>query len=499
MRCMWPAWRKHRTPLATPNLDRLASEGVAFANAYCNHPICMPSRATLVTGRTPRGHGARMNGINLDARIPTVTGALADAGYRTYSAGKIHLRSWQPPWGVDLSREKPEDHPECIATWESGRLARLPLPYHGFHEADYVAGHGPWMWGEYRNWLAENHPAVNERFTWEKGTRPAGAPKSCFRLEMPPELHYNTWIADRTIAFLESAAREGKPFMAWASFPDPHGPFAAPEPWYSRYDRRSLPLPVRRKGETAGMVPHVRAEAERWKMDGAALAEVTAVTFGMISFVDEQAGRILAALDRLGLRESTAVVFISDHGEMLGDHWLMAKGAYPWRGITQTPHIWRLPGRFPAGRVARGVASHLDFAPTVLELAGVPVPDQATIPGAPKTARMKSPLPGRSLLPVLEGRARAVREGALVEHDAETWNGLRLRTIVTRDAALCMYMGPDGEEKYGELYDLASDPGQLHNLWKDPRRKALKSDLKGLLLEELVRTDSVLPSQHSEF
>jgi arylsulfatase A-like enzyme len=499
VRCMWPGWRETSTPLMTPNLDALAAQGVAFSNAYCNHPICMPSRATLVTGRTPRGHGSRMNGTTLSPRIPTVMDAFHAAGFRTYSAGKIHLSSWNPPRGIDLARARPEDHPECIATWEGGLLKSLPLPYHGFHETDYVAGHGPWMWGDYRNWLATTHPEIDREFQWEKGKRPPGAPNSCFRLEMPPEIHYNSWIADRTIGFLERASADGAPFMAWASFPDPHGPFAAPEPFYSRYDRGSMPPPVRRPGEAGGMPPHLRKEAEKPGTTDAELAEITAVTFGMVSFVDSQIGRILSALDRLGLSGNTVVAFIADHGEMLGDHWLLGKGFYSYRGIIQTPHIWRFPGRFPGGRVVDGIVSHLDFAPTVLEVAGLSIPDEPAVPGNPDTFRADRTLPGRSLLPVLEGKAGSVRDGALVEHDSDSWNGLRLRTIVTERGQLAMYMGLGGEVAFGELYDHVNDPGQLHNLWDDPGYGGLRSDLKSRLLEEIVATDSLFPSRETDF
>jgi len=500
VRCLWPSWRGPATPLRTPNLDALADGGTSFRNAFCNHPICMPSRATLLTGLTPRGHGSRMNGINLDPRWPTVPGLLAEAGWRTHSVGKVHARTWEDPWGVDMARAAPSDHPESIRMWESGSISRLPLPYYGFTTAEFVGGHGPWMWGEYSAWLRANHPREAAKFTWEAGTRPAGAPKSCFRLEMPPEIHYNAWIADRSIAFLEGAMRDGAPFMLWSSFPDPHGPFSAPEPWYSMYDRSALPPPVRRDGELETMAPHVRKEAEEGRMTDAALREITAVTFGMISFVDQQIGRLLAALDRLGLADSTVVAFISDHGEMLGDHWMEGKGAWPWDGINRTPAIWRFPGRFPAGRTPDCLASHLDFAPTLLELAGVPAPILTSIPAdSPRVPEKPFPLPGRSLVPVLEGSADAVRKSALIEFDAETWNGLRMRTIVTRKGQLTMYVGEKGSEPYGDLFDTNADPGQLRNLWDDPGAQGMKSDLRNLLLEEIISTDSLLPRQHAGF
>ena len=102
------------------------------------------------------------------------------------------------------------------------------------------------------------------------------------------------------------------------------------------------------------------------------LRDIQALTCAMVGFVDEQIGRIFAALDRLGLRENTVVVFTSDHGDMLGDHWMLNKGPFHFDGLLRVPHIWRWPGRFRAGLVSDGLASLLDFVPTILDLAGVP-------------------------------------------------------------------------------------------------------------------------------
>ncbi|MEK7766204.1 MAG: sulfatase-like hydrolase/transferase, partial [bacterium] len=320
-------------------------------------------------------------------------------------------------------------------------------------------------------------------------------------------LHYNTWIADRTIAFLEEAARGGKPFFASASFPDPHHPFATPDPWFSQYDRAAIPLPVRREGELEDLAPHFAATHAgpvptsgrhgATKMSDDQVREIIAITWGMVSFVDEQAGRILDALRRLKLDETTAVVFMSDHGDMLGDHWLMNKGPFHFDGLLKVPLIWRVPSsmvtRTPGGRVNQSLVSHLDFVPTVCELAGVPAPEYGPPAGTtPQAGGQLRPLPGRSLVPLLDGSAERVQDAVVIEND-EDYLGLRLRTLVTEAHQLTIYVGEDGDEPYGELFDLARDPAQVHNLWLDPAAQALKSRLKSRLLAELVRTDSRLP------
>jgi arylsulfatase A-like enzyme len=511
--CAWPGWRAGTCDLRTPHLDRLARGGVRLARAFVNNPLCMPSRATLLTGLAPRGHGVRTNGINLNPLLPTVPGALAAAGYRTHCVGKIHARLFGLPKGLDPETLDPADYPESAWMWQRGRIDALPLPYYGFQSVDFVGGHGSGVWGDYANWLRREHPREAPLLAREAGVPPAcGAPYT-WRMPLPPELHYTTWIADRTIAFLErraAPAARGEPFMVWASFPDPHAPFCAPEPWYSMYDRRRVPPPVRRDGELDDLPPHFRAAYDGGlfhsghhgsvKIPDEQLREITAVTYGMISFVDQQVGRILDALDRLGLAEDTVVLFTADHGELLGDHWLTHKGPFHVDGLLNVPCIWRWPGHFSGGRVDDAPVSHLDVAPTLLELAGVPVPER--VPTAPPAAtvapRAMAPWPGRSRVPVLTGRSTprrgrpARRDGVLVEND-EDWIGLRLRTLVTDTHQLTVYVGDDGEQPYGELFDRRADPGQLQNLWHRAGASRLKNRLRARLLAELVRTDSRLP------
>lgn len=503
--CAWPAWRGAKPQLATPRLDQLAEQGVRFERAYVANPLCMPLRATLLTGLPPRGHGVRTNGIDLDPRLPTLPGELAAAGYRTHSVGKIHARIYDLPNVSDPHALDPAAYPECKWMWEQGKVTKLPLPYYGFQSAEFTGGHGSWMWGDYVRWLETRRPGGFSLLGHEAGTPTASGAGQAWRMAIPPELHYNTWVADRAIAYLEGAAREGKPFYLSASFPDPHHPFATPDPWFSRYDRAAIPPPVRREGELDDLAPHFARTYDpgvptsgrhgKTKMSDAQVAETIAITWGMVSFVDEQAGRILDALDRLGLADSTAVCFMSDHGDMLGDHWLMNKGPFHFDGLLRVPLIWKVPGA-PPGRVATGLASHLDFVPTVCELTGVVPPEYGPPPGAePEAKEQLRPLPGRSLAPVIQGQAASVQDSVVIEND-EDYLGLRLRTLVTPTHQLTLYVGEDGDEPYGELFDLANDPGQLRNLWLDPGAQALKSRLKSRLLAELIRTDSRLPRRH---
>jgi arylsulfatase A-like enzyme len=174
----------------------------------------------------------------------------------------------------------------------------------------------------------------------------------------------------------------------------------------------------------------------------------------------------------------------------------MNKGPFHFDGILNVPNLWRFPGRFKPG-VSTSLTSHLDFAPTILDLAGVPVPETGLVPGnGVEAPRQLSPWAGRSLKPLLEGAVDKVQDCVSVEND-EDYLGLRLRTLVTGKHQLTSYVGEAGEEPYGELFDLEEDPGQLHNLWDDPAQKQAKNELKARLMVELVRTDNRLPRRQA--
>ena len=509
MRCAWRDWRGN-TPLQTPNLDRLAAGGALLTRAYVNNPLCMPSRSTLLTGLTPRGHNVRTNGIDLDPAFPTVTGTLADVGYRTHSIGKIHVRVAGEPIGVAPETLDPLDFPETRWMWRNRKVSALPTPYYGFASTELTIGHGPGNFDNHYLWLEREHPDVLPHWNRQASTPAASGAEQSYRINVPPEYHYNTWIADRSIAYLQDAAAREQPFMLWASFPDPHHPYAAPDPWFSMYDRDSIPAPTRRDNELDDLPPHMRLmyETDQWtsgrrfatKMPDEHMREITAITFGMMSFIDEQVGRMLDSLDELGLADNTIVVFTADHGDLLGDHWLLNKGPFHFDGMLNIPSIWRWPARFPAGQVSQSLVSHLNIPTTLLDLAEVPAPEYGPpfmkgVP-QPEAERQMSPLPGKSLAPLLTGEAASVQDAIVIEND-EDYIGLRLRTLVTDTHQLTVYVGDDGEQEYGELFDTHNDPGQLRNLWHEPSVESLKQELKARLMEELIRTDNRMPRRQS--
>ena len=503
----------------TPHIDALAGSGVAFARAYVANPLCMPSRASVFTGLTTRGHRVRMNGIQLDPALPTFTDALRRAGYRTHAAGKLHFGTSGTPRGVPLDQVDPVGFPEARALWQERFIRDLPLPYHGFESVDFIGGHGHGCWGEYVQWLEREHPAQAPLF---HQAAPLGPPspartqfnRQSYKWALPEELHPMRWIADRAAAFLDERGRRAaaaaaggasaQPFLLFASFQDPHPPFAPPAPWCYRYDPADVPPPRRREGELDALPPHFRQQFETALVTkgnhGQPMrdtepyrAECAAHYYGLIEMVDQQVGRILDAVRRNNLEADTVIVFTADHGEALGDHGMWGKGPYHFDGVVRVPLVVHWPGRIGAARRHDGVVSLLDLPPTFLDQAGVPIPD-GTEPGQPPEAPQAPPAwPGRSLRGLLEAGAEdAPARTALIEED-EDYLGFRMRTLVTDRYRLTAYSG----QPYGELFDLRADPHEYHNLWDDPSRRSLRDDLRLALLDRIMESDTPLPRQTS--
>lgn len=488
----------------TPNLDRLAMGGMVFDNAYVANPLSMPARATLATGLTPRGHGVRTNGIPLDPRVPTMGQALRRAGYHTHSVGKLHLHNFEAKALAGQDDAVLTDWPESRKAWNEGAVTELPSPYYGFDSTVLVSGHCDYVWGQYVNWIKAEHPvvmrAVRGKEMLEDWTALCG--ERAFKSAVPEELHYNRYIADHTCAFLEARAREEGPFFCWASFPDPHHPYVAPRPYCDWYDPADMPLPTRRAGELDSLPPFYRTMYERgagpWRsLSGRSaptrrtddeLRHIRAMTCAMVSCTDAAIGRVLDGLDALSLADNTVVCFLSDHGDMLGDHYMLNKGPFHFDGLLRIPLVWRWPGRVAAGARTAGLASQIDLVPTVLDLCGV-APDEGPNPETPEAPLQCPPLPGVSLRAQLTGNRGAVRDRVVIEND-EDYLGTCLRTLVTQEYKLTVYSRhPD----WGELFDRRNDPCEVHNLWNDAGAAAVKGRLMGELLNAYLDEQSPLP------
>ena len=485
----------------TPNLDHLAGEGVRFSRAYCNNTICMPARASMFTGLLPRDHGVYANNMEMHPDLPVLPEMLAQAGYRTHSVGKLHLSRWIPP--PELA--DPIRFPESMAAWNASIfenyppccLESFPVPYHGFQSVDFVGGHGSYVFGEYFLWLEERVPDARRLLSMQGALEPPTGAPECYKMGLPAELHYNRWIADRAIQFLEEAQDADQPFFLWCSFPDPHEPYCPPAPYCDLYDSADMPLPTRREGELEELPPYYKAifdkrmlahGCEGGPLPDAYWQEMKALTYGMVTFVDAEIGRVLKRLEALGLRENTMVGFISDHGDMMGDHWMIYKGPYVFEGCARIPLILSLPGGVQ-GAMHSGLVCQIDLVPTVLDVCEAEAPGVKRLQVADEGFRFKvgeaypvSLWPGESLASVLAGKDEAVRQ-AVVIHNDDPYLGLKIRTLVTDRFKLTFYAG----QEFGELFDLEEDPGELHNLWNRPEWRQTREDLLCQLLHEDAR------------
>lgn len=454
----------------TPALDRLCTEGTRFTRAYCNNPVCSPSRSTLITGLYPSWHGCWTIGVKLAEDVPTVGEHLSAHGYATTLIGKAHF---QP-----LASTPDQTSLECEPILHDLDFWRnFNGPWYGFDHVEVARMHADEAHAgqHYAIWL-EEQGLSNWRDYFQTFPHTADAPVREHTWDLPERFHYTTWTAERAIANIEQNVEQEQPFFLWASFHDPHPPYLVPEPWASMYRPEDMVPGTLLENELALMPPQFGLTQEdapdfsayqetRFTNHGFhshriaddKLRKNMAVYYGMISFMDQQIGRILDALDRLGIADNTLVVFTTDHGHFLGQHGLTAKGAFHYEDLLRLPFVVRYPGQAPAGGVNQALQALIDLPETFLAAAGIPIPGL---------------MQGVNQLPVWRGESMAAREEVIVEFRHQP-TLVQLRTYIDTRYKLTVYRDHD----YGELFDLVEDPEERHNRWSDPAYTAIKCDL----------------------
>ncbi|MBK1787633.1 sulfatase-like hydrolase/transferase [Prauserella cavernicola] len=443
--------------IETPAIDRLAAQGVLFENCYVQSPVCAPSRASLMTGQYVHSHGLWANGVGLSPHARLFTRDLADAGYDTGLAGKFHLSA------CFAGRTEPRlDDGFRVFRWAHD-------PYPGSSE------------NQYHRWLSAAWPQLHARAL--DPADPLGFD------ELPTEAHYTRWIGDETVEFLTSGREDGKPFCFIANFFDPHHGFGAPQEYLDRYRPEELAPPVTCEGEL-DVKPAILREASRESYAGHErgytdytadeLRQTRAAYYAMVSFVDDEVGRVLDTLEEQGLADTTLVVFTSDHGEMLGDHQLMLKGPMMYEPAVRVPLVLRWPGHLPEGARRDDLVQWLDLPSTLL--------DAATVDGLPAAQ-------GQSLLPLATGEQDAPRRGwALCEYrnSGHPYDPAVHTTMLrTGRWKIVVHHGDPatGRDRTGELYDLDTDPDELVNRWDDTAFLRDRVALQEMLIDVLVATE----------
>lgn len=423
--------------IRTPNLDRLAREGIRFTQAYSSTPTCTPARAGLLTGLSPWHHGMIGYG-KVAQRYPfELPRALHDAGYHTYAIGKLHYSPQRNYHGFDGALID-----------ESGRTET------------------PGFVSDYRKWFSAKAPDLDPDATgvgWNEYRARVYA--------LPEELHPTRWTGDQAVEFIGKYERE-EPFFLKVSFARPHSPYDPPKRFMDMYKPEGMPAPS--VGKWAGKYAKIDnpKDLNLWHGDlGVEQARKSRQGYyGSVSFIDEQIGRILKSLEERGMLEDTLIIFTADHGDMLGDHNLWRK-SYAYQGSAHIPMLMRWPKSMTMsaerGSTAPQPVELRDVLPTCLDAAGKP----ATVK-----------LDGASLLDIARGKAEHWREYIDLEHDVcyskeNHWNAL------TDGRWKYVYHAFDGSQ---QLFDLANDPGELHDVASDAKHAAELKAWRQRMIEHLA-------------
>lgn len=435
--------------IRTPNQDRLAASGVAFTRAYCQNPICTPSRGSFMTGCYPSTVHVHRNG---NSHFPAEWMArlaprlFRDAGYDCALIGKLHLSS---PYG----RVEPRfDDGYRVFEWSHQPKPEewWPVETHRYHA--WLRDKGVSWAGLYKKKKLDGYPEP-------------------YQAGMPARFHELEWESETVRGWIRGGLK--KPWFASVHVFAPHPPFDPAPEYLERMKPGELPGPLYRTGE--------EAEQERFtKIDHNTMKPVApgtyqarhmkAAYYAMIEHIDYELGRILDELEATGQRENTIVVFTSDHGEMMGDHCLRMKGCRFFEGAVRVPLMVSWPGRFRKGVRSDELVELTDVLPTLLEACG------RTVPGH---------VEGKSLLGILRGTA-AGRHREMVRseyHDSAT-NTYGSRATMIRDERykLVMYHGTG----LGELFDLAEDPPEFRNLFEAEAGRAARGRMVEMMLDHIA-------------
>lgn len=494
--------------LQTPNIDSMAHEGVSHDRFYVASPVCMPNRASLMTCRMPSSHGTRSLGVPLAHKNVTFVELMAAAGYDTCLIGKSHLQNVsdfdvqieqpdyregyvEPPEDLEIAVRSDLDNEsyqyERQRYWDRPE-PKVPLPFYGFKEYISILRHGFNTGGDHLEWLKKNAPdTISLRGRDQQFDHDYIVPQA-IRTKVPEEHYSTTYIANRAVEWIQSRDGNSAPFLLVVSFPDPHHPFTPPGRYWNMYKPEDMPVPMAYRAQDWEPPDYVKiAERDRannpdlGQMDGYTLAvserealEARALTCGMISMIDDAVGRVRSAARAAGVAERAVQIFTSDHGDHLGEHRLLFKGAEQYDSLTHVPFIWADP-KGDAGTRTAALAQTLDIGTTILEHAKVE-----------KALGMQG-----VVLPVAGG---AGRESAYIQYETQRTQEAfgsrpRVHSIVHENWRLSMYLG----KCPNELFDLESDPGEMTNLWDCERHQIVKAALIERLAELEIEVADRVP------
>ena len=458
-------------PCETPAMARLADRGVLFDNAISPHPLCMPARISFWTSQFPHTHGGRRNETPMPPDATHAFRLWKAAGYTTGLIGKNH----------------------CFDDDEDLRLFDVwNTVAHGGGNPEAPT----WGMDWFRSIEARSRlPAL------VKGMRPQNPRFSYATSKLPLEDYTTGLVAGQTVRFLEKHRSE--PFALWVSLPDPHEPWMAPAQYADLFPPDKIELPRWREGEFEDeRAPERNRVLYRMLgMEEDSLADIHAVMacyFGMTRFADDGLGQILDAVECLGLREETIVVFCSDHGDFMGEHRMQCKGGVFYDSLTRVPLIVSWPGKVPSGARDASMVNLIDVVPTLLQLQGLETP----------RCMQGEALPTATAAPAREetfseyGCGGPLFRHADLERLPRPWGrDTLIKSLQWREAEGRRKMVRTSEWKYvhdsmgdlDELYDLVNDPGELENVAAEERCRDAVNDMRLRLANWSIDTEGGPP------
>ncbi|MFP4026811.1 MAG: sulfatase [Candidatus Brocadiia bacterium] len=475
--------------VSTPNLDRIADMGTVFEQAYVQSPVCVTSRACMLTGRYLQNLNMANGCAVLDPWEVTVPQLFQQAGYATGMFGKLHLTPQQYTRD-ELNSDRPITNAEPFLE-PAGFQAPMPgEPYrqnYGFQE---VVGFEDALWGEYIDWLEKRDESLGRDVRkWKHGGEDTGvfdgvAPGSPLgdtgAVNIPAELHPSSFIAESAVEFFQRRHDEQPCFMH-VSFVDPHHPWDPPAEIARHYPPDEMPLPRQEScpiewpqslAERASDFSDVTPELTR---------TVTAYYYAMIETIDRAVGRVVEAIEEAGELQNTIFVFVADHGELLGDYGLFRKGSYHFDCMMRTPCLLSAPGMLPQGRRVKGLIESIDLAPTLLSVAGV---------------ESHAGMQGKDMAPALRSGDTIGKDRVYCEMYTAPWGPyVTCWTLRTEGAKLNYYP----QDEVGHLFDLNEDPEEIRDLWALPAYRKLRDEMMAGLLRAQHEQADPLPRILSQY
>ena len=438
--------------MITPNLDRLVREGVCFSHMYVTSPSCAPSRASLFTGLYPHTNGVFRN----DERwTHSWVSMLADSGYRCVNVGKMHTSPFEEPFGF---------HERHVVENKDRATERLPFYLDNWDKAFWTHGYEKPSRVTYRR--REDYRESLGAFVWD----------------LPEDLHSDNFVPDLATMWLDRY-RGSEPFFLQIGIPGPHPPYDPTQDYIDKYEGRDLPQPILDRAAIERQPSALRKLREQHlAVDHDAVVHLENPTadqlrrqrvhyYANVTMIDAQVGKLIEALERRGVLEDTIIIFTSDHGDCLNDHGHSQKWTMYEQSVRVPAIVWA-PGRVKQGAMIDDLVSLFDFGPTILELAGLTVPKW---------------MEARSLLPYLSDGQTEARDFVFAEHAGDRiLSGTKFMTMI-RDRRYKLVHFVENDE--GQLFDLAADPTEVHDLWDSPAHQAVKAGLIQEILKWRIRSD----------